>query len=65
MTFEEVCSISYAVLIWFFRVVMYAASTWMMYRVPDQTIVYILITGLIEMMVLGVLFGLKLKPFRL
>lgn len=56
--------LSYAALVWFFRVVMQAASTWMMYRVPDQTIGYSLVTGLIEMMVLGVLFGVTLKPFN-
>lgn len=56
--------LSYAALVWFFRVVMQAASTWMMYRVPGQTIGYSLVAGLIEMMVLGVLFGVTLKPFN-
>ena len=54
--------LSFAVLVWFFRVVMQAASTWMMYRVPGTTIGYSLIAGLIEMMILGVLFGVTLKP---
>jgi len=57
--------VSYAVLIWFFRVVMYAASTWIMYTVPAKTIGYSLIAGLIEMFVLGILFGITLKPFNL
>jgi hypothetical protein len=57
--------LSYAFLIWFFRVVMYAASTWMMYKVPAQTIVYGLIAGLLEMLVLGILFGVTLKPSSL
>ena len=56
--------ISYAILIWFFRVVMYAASTWIMYKVPIQTIGYSLIAGLVEMLVLGILFGVTLKPFN-
>ena len=56
--------LGYAVLVWFFRVVMQAASTWMMYRVPGQTIAYSLIAGLIEMAILGVLFGVTLKPFN-
>ena len=55
--------LSYALLIWFFRVVMYAASSWIMYKVPAQTILYALIAGLIEMLVLGILFGGMLKPF--
>ena len=54
--------LSYAALVWFFRVVMQAASTWMMYRIPGTTIAYSLIAGLIEMMILGVLLGLTLKP---
>ena len=56
---------SYAILIWFFRGVMYAASTWIMYKVPIQTIVYGLIAGLLEMLVLGILFGATLKPSSL
>jgi hypothetical protein len=56
--------LSYALLIWFFRVVMYAASTWMMYKVPGQTIFYSLVAGLLEMLVLGVLFGVTLKPLK-
>lgn len=57
--------LSYAILIWFFRVVMYAASTWIMYNVPIQTLGYGLIAGLLEMLVLGILFGITLKPFNL
>ena len=57
--------LSYAILIWFFRVVMYAASTWMMYNVPTQTIIYGLIAGLVEMLLLGILFGVTLKPLNL
>ena len=54
--------ISFALLAWFFRVVMSAASQWMMFRVPARTLAYSLITGLVEMLVLGVLYGLTLKP---
>ena len=57
--------LSYALMIWFFRVVMYAASTWIMYNVPIQTIGYSLFAGLLEMLVLGILFGITLKPFNL
>ena len=57
--------LSYALMIWFFRVVMYAASTWITYNVPIQTIGYSLFAGLLEMLVLGILFGITLKPFNL
>jgi len=54
--------ITFALIVWFFRVVMSAASTWMMFNVPLQTIFYTLITGLVEMLILGILYGLTLKP---
>ncbi len=54
--------VSLAFLVWFFRVVMYAASQWVMFRVPAATLLYSLIAGLAEMLVLGVLYGLALKP---
>ncbi len=54
--------ISFAVLVWFFRVVMGVASQWMMFNVPAGALVYSLVTGLGEMLVLGVLYGLTLKP---
>jgi hypothetical protein len=54
--------ITFALIVWFFRVIMSAASTWMMFNVPLQTILYTLITGLVEMLILGILYGLTLKP---
>ena len=54
--------ISFALLVWFFRVVMAAASTWMMFNVPVQTLLYTVLTGLGEMLVLGLLYGLALRP---
>lgn len=54
--------ISFAFLVWFLRVFMAAASTWMMFIVPHQTLFYTLITGLGEVLVLGVLYGLTLRP---
>ncbi len=54
--------ISFGILAWFFRVIMYAASQWMMYTVPGKTTLYTIFTGLAEMLVLGILFGLVLKP---
>jgi len=47
---------------WFFRVAMSAASQWMMFRVPVATLLYGLAAGLLEMLALGVLYGLTLTP---
>lgn len=44
--------VSFALLVWFCRVVMAVASTWLMFTVPVQTLFYQLITGLGEMLVL-------------
>ena len=54
--------LSFAVMAWFFRVVMYVASQWVMFIVPVKTLLYTLVAGLGEMLILGVLFGLTLKP---
>lgn len=54
--------ISFAFLIWFFRVVMSVISRWMMFNVPIGALLYTLITGLGEMLILGILYGLTLKP---
>jgi len=54
--------VSFAILVWFFRVVMSTASQWIMYNVPVETSLYSLIAGLVEMLILGVLYGLTLKP---
>jgi hypothetical protein len=54
--------ISFAFLVWFFRVVMYTASQWVMFNVPIEALLYSLVTGLGEMLILGVLYGMTLKP---
>ncbi len=54
--------LSFAVLAWFFRVVMYSASQWVMFNIPVETTLYALVAGLGEMLILGVLYGLTLKP---
>jgi len=41
---------------------MYAASQWVMFNVPVETLLYSLVSGLGEMLILGVLYGLTLKP---
>jgi len=55
--------ISFAILAWFFRVVMSAASNWMMFKVPCKTLLYNLVTGLGEMLILGLIYGGFLKPW--
>ena len=54
--------VSFALLVWFFRVIMQAASQWVMFNVPLEALLYSLVAGLGEMLVLGVLYGLTLKP---
>ena len=54
--------ISFAILVWFLRVVMYTASQWVMFNVSSEALLYSLVTGLGEMLALGVLYGLTLKP---
>jgi hypothetical protein len=54
--------ISFACLVWFFRVAMSVASSWMMFNVPVTALLYTAATGLAEMLILGILYGLTLKP---
>ena len=54
--------LSFAILVWFFRVVMSVASTWIMYNVPARTLLYTLLAGLAEMLALGILYGFALRP---
>lgn len=53
---------SFALLVWFFRVAMSAATTWMMFDVPVTLVSYTLVAGLGEMLILGILYGLTLRP---
>ncbi len=52
--------VSLAAIAWFFRVAMSAASSWMMFDLPATTVAYALVTGLAEMLVLGILLGMAL-----
>ncbi len=56
--------LSYALLVWFFRVVMYTASQWVMFNVPGETLLYSMIAGLGEMLILGVFYGLTLRQMK-
>jgi hypothetical protein len=57
--------ISFGLIVWFFRVVMSVASQWMMYNVPGKTLIYSLLAGLGEMLILGIFFGAALNPVNL
>lgn len=54
--------LSFGVVAWFFRVAMSVASSWIMFNVPISTLAYTFFSGLAEMLILGILFGLTLKP---
>jgi len=54
--------LTYGLLVWFFRVVMGVISQWMMYTVPVDALLYSVAAGLVEMLVLGLLFGLVVRP---
>ncbi len=54
--------ISFALVAWFFRVVMSVVSQWMMFKVPAKALLYALAAGLVEMLALGLIYGLALKP---
>jgi hypothetical protein len=53
---------SFALIAWFFRVAMSAASQWVMFTLPLGAIVYTLFAGLLEMVVIGLVYGFCLKP---
>jgi hypothetical protein len=55
--------ISFALVVWFFRVVMMVVTQWMTWKVPLPALLYTLVTGLLEMVILGLLFGLTLRPW--
>jgi hypothetical protein len=54
--------LGFGLIAWFFRVVMSAASQWMMFKVPAKTLLYTLLTELGEMLIIGILYGIALQP---
>jgi hypothetical protein len=52
----------YGLIIWFFRVLMSVLSQWMMFDIPIRTLLYLAITGLAEMLLLGLVYGAFLRP---
>ncbi len=53
--------VSFALLVWFFRVVMNVASQALMFKVPFPALLYSLGAGLLEMLILGMVYGLVLR----
>ena len=53
--------LSFGLIAWFFRVLMSVASQWMMYRIPPAALAYTLLTGLAEMLLIGLFLGLTLR----
>ncbi|MGA2327192.1 MAG: hypothetical protein ABSH05_13000 [Bryobacteraceae bacterium] len=53
--------VSFGLIVWFFRVVMAVAGQWVMFRIPGWTLLYVLVSGLLEMVLLGLLYGLTLR----
>ena len=56
--------IVYGFIIWFFRVLMSVLSTFMTQQVPAKTLVYILLTGFVEVLIIGIFYGLTIKPLK-
>ena len=54
--------VSFGLLVWFFRIVMSAASNWIMFHLPPETLLYSIATGLAEMLIIGIIYGLTLRP---
>jgi hypothetical protein len=52
----------FGLLAWFLRGVMSVLSQWMMFTVPFKTLLYSLLASLGEMLILGLLYGLTLRP---
>jgi len=53
--------LAFGVMVWFFRVAMGVAAQAVMFNVPGSALTYSLITGLVEMSILGLLCGFALK----
>ena len=54
--------LAFGLIAWFFRVVMSAASQAVMFQIPISTTIYTLISGLAEMLLLGLLYASLLRP---
>ena len=55
--------ISFGVLTWFLRVLMSALSQWVMFEIPVRTHLYSILAGFLEMIALGLFYGVAFKSF--
>lgn len=53
--------LTFGLIAWFFRVVMGVAAQAVMFNVPPAALVYSLFAGLLEMSILGLLYGATLR----
>lgn len=56
--------IVYGLIVWFFRVIMPVLTAFMTQQVPLKTLLYISLTGLIQVLLIGAFYGLTIKPFK-
>jgi hypothetical protein len=54
--------LAFGLMVWFLRVAMGVASQAVMFEVPGSALAYMLFTGLGEMCVPGLLYGITLRP---
>ena len=54
--------LSFGLIAWLLRVLMAALGEWMMFSIPLETLVYKVLAGLGEMLVIAILYGLTLHP---
>lgn len=54
--------LSYGLMMWFFRVVMYGLTQYVMFNINLKLLFYTIAAGLLEMLILGAFFGITLKP---
>jgi hypothetical protein len=53
----------YGLALWFFRVFMSVITTYMTLQIPPKTLLYVALSGLIEMLIIGSFYGLTIKPY--
>lgn len=53
--------LAFGLMVWFFRVAMGVAGQAVMFNIPGSALAYTLVTGLVEMSILGVLYGIALR----
>lgn len=54
----------FGLIVWFFRVLMNTVSSWMMFNVPLEALLYSAAAGLVEMLIIGMIYGIFLRPLK-